>query len=125
MPSFRQKSGICLLNALLDHCRLNRSMVDEKKHLRPFCAVVRITDPTVTLEAPAVIFDAQGDQLVGGGTSMNLSNTVFRTSSSRHCHTASSIVAHLPTRERDTLAVNSITSNEVEDFRILFAGRTK
>lgn len=96
-------------------------MVDEKQHLRSFGAVVCIADPAVALEAPAIIFDIEGHQLVGSAATMNLPYSIFHSSRCRHYHTAARSFIGFLAGKGYPLAVHSIASDKLKYLCILFA----
>lgn len=120
MPSLWQKGCIRLLDALLDHCRFYRSVIDKEQHVRSLGAVVGIADPAAALEPPSIMLNIQLYQIIGRACAMNLSYSIFDGSRSGNRDTATSIVAYLLTREGDTCAVDGISSNEIQYLCILF-----
>jgi hypothetical protein len=52
---------------------------------------------------------------------MDLSDAVFDAGRSRYCYNATRIVGSFSAGERYPDAVDSIASDEVKDFRVLFA----
>jgi len=119
VPSLGQKGRIRLLNALLDHCRLYGSVVDEEQHVRSLGAVVGITDPAAALKPPSIVVNFQLYQVIGSACAVDLPYTILDCSSSRDRNTAASIIAYFLTREGDTNAVDGVSSHEIQYLCVL------
>lgn len=99
-------------------------MVDEQKYRSLLDMIVGVGSETRSGETPCLIGHFEGDEFVCDGGTVNLPDTIGCTGILRGGKTEARI-AMLFAGEGNPGAVDGIAADDVQDFGVLFAGRSK